>query len=423
VTYPRASSTASSNTSSKAFSKTCAPRLVLIAAACLAMLPLASTPSQAAAKIQHLISPGGIEAWFVQDATVPLIAMEYAFGGGATQDPADKPGVANMVAELIDEGAGELERLLQALQRLHRLSPQLKTGATAVDQSAYAERDAACAWQARSTRQAELLVCEPAGQLGYAHAAGQGRIGDQADPLLPAGLRQLVLEAAVVEAEVVLDGLVADRAQPLGRGDGAGQAPGRLVAAADHPHLAVVVFGADRARGRPGGIDDDDVVVRRRSQRRRLGGKGLIGPVVFAPCFVQDALLVSLKPNLIAAVLMVALGTPAAFALRQRFGAIRDMVLGSRVALSDGTVAFVGAKVVKSVAGYDTHKLFIGSFGTLGLLGEVTLKIAPLPAVDEALARLGLRRRVALTVPHVLVVSSVLPRGDLIATSIWTMAE
>ena len=63
----------------------------------------------AAAKIQRLVSPGGIEAWFVQDATVPLIAMEYAFGGGAAQDPADKPGVANMVASLLDEGAGDLD--------------------------------------------------------------------------------------------------------------------------------------------------------------------------------------------------------------------------------------------------------------------------------------------------------------------------
>src|SRR6202022_3628453 len=77
-----------------------------VVAACLT---LASTPSQAAARIQHLISPGGIEAWFVQDATVPLIAMEYAFGGGATQDPADKPGVGNLVADLLDEGSGELD--------------------------------------------------------------------------------------------------------------------------------------------------------------------------------------------------------------------------------------------------------------------------------------------------------------------------
>src|SRR6201994_955464 len=73
------------------------------------MAPLASTPTLAAAKIQHLISPGGIEAWFVQDSTVPLIAMEYAFGGGATQDPADKSGVGNMVADTLDEGSGDLD--------------------------------------------------------------------------------------------------------------------------------------------------------------------------------------------------------------------------------------------------------------------------------------------------------------------------
>ena len=78
-------------------------------AAALALTSLASSPSQAAAKIQRLVSPGGIEAWFVQDATVPLIAMEYAFGGGASQDPANKPGVGNMVASLLDEGAGDLD--------------------------------------------------------------------------------------------------------------------------------------------------------------------------------------------------------------------------------------------------------------------------------------------------------------------------
>jgi zinc protease len=76
-------------------------------ATCFALT--APAPSQAAAKIQHLISPGGIEAWFVQDATVPLVAMEYAFGGGATQDPADKSGVGNMVANLLDEGSGDLD--------------------------------------------------------------------------------------------------------------------------------------------------------------------------------------------------------------------------------------------------------------------------------------------------------------------------
>jgi zinc protease len=84
-------------------------RFVLAAVACIALAMMAPTPSRAAAKIQHLVSPGGIEAWFVQDATVPLIAMEYAFGGGAAQDPAGKPGVGNMVADLLDEGSGDLD--------------------------------------------------------------------------------------------------------------------------------------------------------------------------------------------------------------------------------------------------------------------------------------------------------------------------
>jgi zinc protease len=88
----------------RGFSRHIAALVILFAAA---VLP--ATASHAAAKIQHLISPGGIEAWFVQDATVPLIAMEYAFVGGASQDPADKPGVGNLVADLLDEGSGDLD--------------------------------------------------------------------------------------------------------------------------------------------------------------------------------------------------------------------------------------------------------------------------------------------------------------------------
>jgi len=85
-----------------------AQRFASTVLACAALL-LASTPSHAATKIQRLVSPGGIEAWFVQDATVRLIAMEYAFNGGASQDTAGKSGVGNMVASLIDEGSGDLD--------------------------------------------------------------------------------------------------------------------------------------------------------------------------------------------------------------------------------------------------------------------------------------------------------------------------
>ena len=86
-----------------------AQRLAFGLIAGAALLFVAATPSHAAAKIQRLVSPGGIEAWFVQDATVPLIAMEYAVGGGAAQDPAGKSGVGNMVAGLLDEGSGDLD--------------------------------------------------------------------------------------------------------------------------------------------------------------------------------------------------------------------------------------------------------------------------------------------------------------------------
>ena len=79
-----------------------------LAIALAATLP-AIAPSQAATKIQHLVSPGGIEAWFVQESTVPLIAMEYSFAGGASQDPANKPGVGNLVADTLDEGSGDLD--------------------------------------------------------------------------------------------------------------------------------------------------------------------------------------------------------------------------------------------------------------------------------------------------------------------------
>lgn len=66
--------------------------------------------------------------------------------------------------------------------------------------------------------------------------------------------------------------------------------------------------------------------------------------------------------------------------LRHRFGAPRDLVLGVTVALSDGTIARSGSKVIKNVAGYDLAKLFAGAFGTLGLILSVSLRLHPLPA-------------------------------------------
>jgi zinc protease len=73
-----------------------------------ASLLVAAAAPAAATKIDRAVSPGGIEFWLVQEPTVPLIAMDFAFRGGTSQDPVDKAGVASMVAGLIDEGAGDL---------------------------------------------------------------------------------------------------------------------------------------------------------------------------------------------------------------------------------------------------------------------------------------------------------------------------
>lgn len=68
-----------------------------------------STGTVLAVEIERVVSPGGIEAWLVQDHRNPIIAVEFAFKGGTALDPADKAGLSTMTAGLIDEGAGELD--------------------------------------------------------------------------------------------------------------------------------------------------------------------------------------------------------------------------------------------------------------------------------------------------------------------------
>jgi glycolate oxidase FAD binding subunit len=65
--------------------------------------------------------------------------------------------------------------------------------------------------------------------------------------------------------------------------------------------------------------------------------------------------------------------------LRHRYGTMRDLVVGVTVALSDGSLPKAGGKVIKNVAGYDLGKLFTGSFGTLGLVVSVAVRLHPRP--------------------------------------------
>ncbi len=94
--------------------------------------------------------------------------------------------------------------------------------------------------------------------------------------------------------------------------------------------------------------------------------------------------------------------------LRQMHGSARDFLLGCEFVTGDGIRSKSGGRVVKNVAGYDLHKLFIGPLGTLGVLTRLNFKTFPLPETrraflavfgghDEALGMVGRIRHSALT--------------------------
>jgi glycolate oxidase FAD binding subunit len=64
---------------------------------------------------------------------------------------------------------------------------------------------------------------------------------------------------------------------------------------------------------------------------------------------------------------------------RHLYGRLRDYLIGSAIVLADGTIARAGGMVVKNVAGYDLSRLYVGSFGTLGVIVQANFKTMPLP--------------------------------------------
>ena len=83
------------------------------------------------------------------------------------------------------------------------------------------------------------------------------------------------------------------------------------------------------------------------------------------------------------------IATQDAGPLRHRYGGVRDMVLGVTFVRADGELVKAGGRVVKNVAGYDLMKLFTGSFGTLGVMAQVTLRLYPLPETSHTVIFCG----------------------------------
>lgn len=85
---------------------------VVLATVALAFAFVAIHPMLARAemRIQEVKSPAGITAWLVEDYSVPIVSMRFAFRGGSVQDPKGKAGLSYLMSGLFDEGAGDLDR-------------------------------------------------------------------------------------------------------------------------------------------------------------------------------------------------------------------------------------------------------------------------------------------------------------------------
>ncbi len=104
--------------------------------------------------------------------------------------------------------------------------------------------------------------------------------------------------------------------------------------------------------------------------------------------------------------------------LRQRYNGVRDLLLGVSIVRADGQIAKAGGRVVKNVAGYDLMKLFTGSYGTLGIITQATLRVYPLPEASQTIVLSGAAAAIAQA-SQLLLNSALTPTSaDLLSASI-----
>jgi zinc protease len=97
-----------------------------VAAGAFLVALVAASPVALALKVDEVVTPKGIKAWLVEEHSVPLIAIRFAFMGGATQDPPGKEGLAGLMADVMTEGAGDLQAAVFK-EKLARLGSRLST--------------------------------------------------------------------------------------------------------------------------------------------------------------------------------------------------------------------------------------------------------------------------------------------------------
>lgn len=110
-------------------------------------------------------------------------------------------------------------------------------------------------------------------------------------------------------------------------------------------------------------------------------------------------------------------------AIRQRYGSIRDMLIGISLVRADGDRVKAGGRVVKNVAGYDLMKLFTGSYGTLGIIGQVTFRVYPIPDASQTVVLTGSSGAIAQATAALLGSALRPTQVDLLSASIVRQLE
>lgn len=104
--------------------------------------------------------------------------------------------------------------------------------------------------------------------------------------------------------------------------------------------------------------------------------------------------------------------------LRQRYGSIRDQLLGISFVRADGEIAKAGGRVVKNVAGYDLMKLFTGSYGSLGIITQVTFRVYPQQEASTTVVLTGAAEMISQAVATLRGSALTPTQADLLSTKL-----
>jgi len=160
-----------------------------------ALVLLSALPVRAATDIQVVTSPGGITAWLVQEPSIPMVAFQFSFRGGASQDAPEKLGATNLMVGLLEEGAGDINAT-EFAERSDELGARFRfnTGRDSVSITA----SMLTSNLAESVALLRLALVEPTfGEVAFERVRGQVNSGLRSDETDPQSIGGTAFQAMV----------------------------------------------------------------------------------------------------------------------------------------------------------------------------------------------------------------------------------